>query len=49
MNATLETTQGSITFDLFSDVAPKTCENFATHCKNGYYTMSFFTASLKNL
>ena len=37
MKATLETTQGTITFDLFTDVAPKTCENFTTHCKNGYY------------
>ncbi|NBB81494.1 MAG: peptidylprolyl isomerase, partial [Verrucomicrobia bacterium] len=37
MKVTLETTQGSITFDLFEDIAPKTCENFTTHCKNGYY------------
>lgn len=37
MKATLETTQGTITFELFADVAPKTCENFTTHCKNGYY------------
>jgi peptidylprolyl isomerase len=33
----LETTQGSITFELFEDIAPKTCENFTTHLKNGYY------------
>jgi peptidylprolyl isomerase len=37
MKVTLETTQGSITFDLFDDIAPKTCENFTTHCKSGYY------------
>lgn len=37
MNVILETTQGSITFDLFDDIAPKTCENFTTHCKKGYY------------
>ena len=37
MKVTLETTQGSIKFDLFPDIAPKTCENFTTHCKNGYY------------
>ena len=37
MKATLQHTQGTIPFDLFADVAPKTCENFTTHCKNGYY------------
>ena len=42
MKVTLETTQGSITFDLFADVAPKTCENFTTHCKNGYYNGVIF-------
>ena len=42
MKATLETTQGSIVFDLFADVAPKTCENFTTHCKNGYYNGVIF-------
>jgi peptidylprolyl isomerase len=39
---TLETTQGSIEFDLFADIAPKTCENFTTHCKNGYYNGVIF-------
>ena len=42
MKVTLETTQGSIVFDLFADVAPKTCENFTTHCKNGYYNGVIF-------
>ena len=42
MKVILETTQGSITFDLFADVAPKTCENFTTHCKNGYYNGVIF-------
>lgn len=32
-----ETTQGVIEFELMPDVAPKACENFATHVKNGYY------------
>ncbi|MEN8663087.1 MAG: peptidylprolyl isomerase [Lentimonas sp.] len=36
-NVILETTQGSIEFKLFDDIAPKTCENFTTHLKNGYY------------
>lgn len=42
MNVILETTQGSITFKLFDDIAPKTCENFTTHCKNGYYNDVIF-------
>ena len=42
MKVTLETTQGSIAFDLFGEVAPKTCENFTTHCKNGYYNGVIF-------
>ena len=33
----METTQGSIELELFEDIAPKTCENFRTHAKNGYY------------
>lgn len=36
-NLIMETTQGSIEFKLFDDIAPKTCENFRTHAKNGYY------------
>ncbi|MBR4597523.1 MAG: peptidylprolyl isomerase [Opitutales bacterium] len=35
--ATLKTRHGDIKIKLFSDKAPKTCENFATHIKNGYY------------
>ncbi len=33
----METTQGTIEFTLFNSFAPKTCENFITHAKNGYY------------
>ena len=33
----METTKGTIEFTLFNSVAPKTCENFITHAKNGYY------------
>lgn len=42
MNVILETTQGSIEFTLFDDIAPKTCENFTTHIKNGYYNGIIF-------
>ena len=41
-NVILETTQGSIEFKLFEDIAPKTCENFTTHIKNGYYNEIIF-------
>jgi len=41
-NVILETTQGSIEFELFDDVAPKTCENFTTHINNGYYNGIIF-------
>ncbi|MGK0309394.1 MAG: peptidylprolyl isomerase [Lentimonas sp.] len=41
-NLILETTQGSIELKLFDDIAPKTCENFRTHAKNGYYNGIIF-------
>ena len=41
-NVILEKTQGSIEFELFEDIAPKTCENFTTHIKNGYYNEIIF-------
>lgn len=41
-NVILETTQGTIELKLFDDIAPKTCENFRTHVKNGYYNGIIF-------
>jgi peptidylprolyl isomerase len=41
-NVIIETTQGAIEFKLFEDRAPKTCENFTTHMKNGYYNGIIF-------
>lgn len=35
--ATLKTRHGDIKIKLFEKDAPKTCENFITHIKNGYY------------
>lgn len=35
--AILSTNQGDVKIKLFLDEAPKTCENFITHIKNGYY------------
>lgn len=34
---TLETNVGKIELELMPEVAPKACENFITHAKNGYY------------
>lgn len=35
--AILKTRHGDIKIKLFNNDAPKTCENFITHIKNGYY------------
>ncbi|MBO7520716.1 MAG: peptidylprolyl isomerase, partial [Opitutales bacterium] len=35
--AILKTRHGDIKIKLFADKAPKACENFTTHIKNGYY------------
>ena len=46
-NLILETTQGSIELELFDEIAPKTCENFRTHAKNGYYDGIIFHRLIK--
>lgn len=33
----IETTQGTVTLELFPKIAPKTCENFVGLVKKGYY------------
>ena len=43
----LETTQGTIKIKLYPDVAPKTCENFITHIKQGYYDGLIFHRVIK--
>ena len=44
----LETTQGTIELELFSDIAPLAVENFTTHVKNGYYNGVAFHRIIKN-
>lgn len=44
----LETTQGKIEIELFSDIAPLAVENFTTHIKNGYYNGIAFHRIIKN-
>jgi cyclophilin family peptidyl-prolyl cis-trans isomerase len=39
---TLHTNYGEIALKLFGDKAPKACENFSTHAKNGYYDKVIF-------
>lgn len=44
----LETTQGNIELELYSDVAPLAVENFITHVKNGYYDGIAFHRIIRN-
>jgi peptidylprolyl isomerase len=39
---TLHTNRGDIALKLYEDKAPKACENFSTHAKNGYYDKVIF-------
>ena len=39
---TLHTNHGDVALKLYADKAPKACENFATHAKNGYYDKVIF-------
>jgi len=38
----MHTTMGDIHFELFPEECPKSCENFTTHSKNGYYDSVVF-------
>lgn len=40
--AVMHTNMGNISIRLFPDKTPKTCENFITHAKNGYYNGLIF-------
>ncbi|KAG0238919.1 hypothetical protein BGW42_000080 [Actinomortierella wolfii] len=46
--AILRTTMGDITIKLFTDLVPKTVENFVTHAKNGYYDDVIFHRVIKS-
>ena len=47
-NLILEINQGTIELELFDDIAPKACENFRTHAKNGYYDGIIFHRIIEN-
>lgn len=46
--AVVHTTMGDMTFVLFPTETPKTCENFITHSKDGYYNDTIFHRVIKN-
>jgi peptidylprolyl isomerase domain and WD repeat-containing protein 1 len=46
--ATLNTTKGFITLELFGKQTPLTVENFITHSKNGYYNGVLFHRVIKD-
>ena len=45
--ATIKTNQGDIKIKLYTDVAPKTCENFTTLAKKDYYNGVIFHRVIK--
>ncbi len=47
-NIVLETSQGEIELALFDDAAPKTCENFRSLVKKGYYNGIIFHRVIAN-
>ena len=46
--ALIHTNMGDIEIKLFPEKAPKTCENFITHSKNGYYDGIVFHRVIKD-
>ncbi len=46
--ATIKTNRGDIKIKLYPDVAPKTCENFTTLAKKGYYDGVIFHRVIKD-
>ena len=45
--ALMHTNMGDIEIKLFPEKAPKTCENFITHSKSGYYNGIVFHRVIK--
>ena len=38
----IQTNLGPLNIELYCDTVPKTCQNFITHCANGYYNNTIF-------
>ncbi|KAH8169926.1 cyclophilin type peptidyl-prolyl cis-trans isomerase/CLD domain-containing protein [Sarocladium implicatum] len=47
-NILLETSMGSLTLELYTSHAPKTCTNFTTLVRRGYYTSTIFHRIIPN-
>ncbi|MEW5765898.1 MAG: peptidylprolyl isomerase, partial [Acidobacteriota bacterium] len=45
---TLHTNHGDIALKLYADKAPKACENFSTHARNGFYNGVIFHRVIQN-
>jgi peptidyl-prolyl cis-trans isomerase B (cyclophilin B) len=45
---TIKTSLGDIKIELFTDKAPKTCENFLKYCSNDFYKDTIFHRVIKN-
>ena len=43
----LVTTLGDLNLELHCDMCPRTCENFLTHCQQGYYDKTVFHRSIR--
>lgn len=44
---TIHTSMGDIVIQIFPEETPKTCENFVTHARNGYYNGILFHRVIK--
>ncbi|BBM97156.1 peptidyl-prolyl cis-trans isomerase-like 2 [Marchantia polymorpha subsp. ruderalis] len=44
----LHSTHGDLNLELHCDICPRTCENFLTHCENGYYDNQIFHRNIRN-
>jgi len=44
----IQTNLGPLNLELYCDTVPKTCQNFITHCANGYYNNTIFHRSIRH-
>lgn len=44
----IQTNLGPLNIELYCDTVPKTCQNFITHCANGYYNNTIFHRSIRH-
>jgi hypothetical protein len=44
----MQTSVGDLNIELHCDLVPRACENFITHCENGYYDNVIFHRNIKS-